>query len=99
MGRSKRGQNVHDKRVRQEANKRKRQGFNVRADIPGFPKPPTVGGYRPDVDARKGSARKLIEVETPESKNSARDKGQQAAFRQAARRNKNTKFRRVVADE
>ncbi len=99
MPRSKRAQDAHDKKVRQEANKLKRQGFDVSADVEGFSKPKTLGGYRPDVIATKGDQRKIIEVETEESKDTARDKGQQSAFRQAANRSDNTTFRRVIADE
>ena len=55
-------------------------------------RPDTVRGYRPDVVATKGRERKIIEVETPDSVDSARDRGQQAAFRQAAKQSKNTSF-------
>jgi len=99
MARSKRSQATHDKKVRQEASKLKRQGFDVSADVQGFPKPETIGGYRPDIIATKGKQRRIIEVETVESKNTARDKGQQSAFRHVANRSENTTFRRVIADE
>ena len=99
MTRSKRSQAAHDKKFRQEANKLKRQGFTVDADIEGFPKPKTLGGYRHDVIATKGKQRKIIEIETEESKDSARDKGQQEAFRRAADRSENTTFRREIANK
>lgn len=99
MARSKCGQDAHDTKVRVEAKNLKRQGFDVTADVPGFPTPKTLGGYRPDIIATKGKQRKIVEVETQESKNVARDKGQQSAFRQAANRSENTAFRRVIADE
>jgi hypothetical protein len=99
MTRSKRSQAAHDKKVREEANKLKSQGFAVDADIEGFPKPKTLGGYRPDVIATKGKQRKIIEIETEESKDSARDKSQQQAFRRAADRSKNTTFRRKIANK
>ena len=99
MARSQRGQTAHDATVRQEANKLKNQGFDVEADVSGFPQPKTLGGYRADIIATKGAQRKIIEVETPDSKDNARDKGQQQAFRLAADRSKNTTFRRVIADK
>ncbi len=94
--RSKRSQSRHDTEVRRLANQYKRQGYDVKADIRGFSKPNTIGGYRPDVLAMKGRQRKIVEVETTESVSSARDEGQQRAFRKAAKRSENTTFRRLV---
>jgi len=51
---------------------------------------------RPDVVAIKGTHRKIIEVETSESVDSARDRGQQSAFRRTANRSQNTVFRRDI---
>jgi hypothetical protein len=99
MVRSKRSHATHDKKVRQEVNKLKKQGFDVSADLPGFPQPKVIGGYRPDIIAQKGKQRKIIEVETSDSKDNARDKGQQKAFRQAANRSDNTTFRRTISDK
>jgi len=99
MARSKRNQTKHDSEVRKEANKLDRQGFEVEADVPGFPQPKTLGHYRPDIIAKKGKQRKIIEFETPDSLESARDKKQQRAFRQAANQSKNTTFRRVITDD
>lgn len=99
MPRSKHSQSAHDKKVKHEANKLKKQGFDVAADIPGFPQPNTLDGFRPDIIAKKGTQRKIIEIETPDSKDSARDKSQQKAFRKAADRSKDTTFRRTIADE
>lgn len=70
MARSQRSQSAHDKKVREEANKLKRQGFDVDADVSGFQKPKTIAGYRPDILATKGKQRKIIEVETHDSKDS-----------------------------
>ncbi len=96
MSRSRRSQSGHDSKVRQEAKKLERQGFDVSADVLGFPKPKTIGGYRPDILAKKDGARKIVEIETPDSKDNARDKSQQQAFRQAAKRSDNTTFRREI---
>ncbi len=95
--RSNRSQSKHDAEVREIAEQFERQGFEVDADISGFPKPQTLGGKRPDVVARRGGQRKIVEVETTESAETARDLNQQKAFRAAAKRSKNTTFvRRVV---
>ena len=93
MTRSRTSQTKHDRAVQTEATRLKNQDYKVKADVKGFPRPDTVRGYRPDVVATKGRERKIIEVETPDSVDSARDRGQQAAFRQAAKQSKNTSFR------
>jgi hypothetical protein len=99
MVRSKRSQAAHDRKVRQEADKLKRQSYKVNADVSGFQRPKTISGYRPDIIAIKNKQWRIIEVETEDSKNSARDSSQQQAFRQAADLSENTTFRRVIADE
>ena len=98
MGRSKGSQSKHDAQVRKTANQFKKQGFDVQADVSGFKQPDTIGGFRPDVIGKKGNQRKIVEVETPDSVNSARDQAQQKAFRQAADRSKNTTFTRKVTE-
>ena len=90
MPRNSTSQTKHDRMVRSEANKLEDQGFKVKADIADYPKPDTIRGYRPDVVGRKGSERKIIEVETPESLQ--RDKRQQATFRRHAGQKPNTTF-------
>ena len=94
--RSKKSQSAHDKEVLRQAQALEKKGFDVKADVAGYKKPPTFGGLRPDVVAKKGRERKIIEVETTESKSSARDLKQQQAFRRAAKRSKSTTFRRIV---
>ncbi len=96
MARSKRSQSKHDTEVRRTASGLERRGYDVKADVKGFPQPGTIGGYRPDVVATKGGERKIVEVETPDSVGSARDQKQQAAFRQAANRSAKTTFTRKV---
>jgi 2,4-dienoyl-CoA reductase-like NADH-dependent reductase (Old Yellow Enzyme family) len=98
MVRSNKSQSKHDKEVREIANRMKKQGYEVKADISGYGKPDTIGGYRPDVVAKKGSQRKIYEVETPESVDKARDKNQQSAFKNAAKRSKSISFVRKVTD-
>lgn len=98
MARSRRSQAEHDREVRAQARRLEEKGYEVEADVRGFPKPGTFGGFRPDIVARKGQERKIVEVETPDSVDSARDIGQQRAFRGVASRSKNTTFRRIVAE-
>lgn len=96
--RPRRSQSKHDAEVRREAKKLKDQGYDVKADVRGYPQPDTIGGFRPDVVGKKGRERKIIEVETEESVDSARDLKQQKAFRDSAKRSKSTTFRRKVTD-
>lgn len=98
MDRSKSSQSKHDAKVRQISRDFEEKGFNVKADIEGYSKPETIRGYRPDVIAQKGSQRKIVEVETPDSLKSTRDLKQQQAFRQEAKNSQNTTFRRNVTD-
>ena len=96
MPRSGRAQSKHNAEVRKVATDLKKKGYNVNADVRGFSRPDTIGGYRPDVVGRKGAERKIVEIETPDSVSSARDLAQQKAFREAAKRSKNTTFTRKV---
>lgn len=97
MPRSKKSQSKHDSEVRKTAKELKAKGFDVHADISGFPKPETIHGFRPDVIAKKGRKKIVVEVETPDSVKSARDLKQQKAFRAQANGNQNTTFKRKIA--
>lgn len=96
MARSKKAQSKHDAEVRRIAMEYKNKHYEVKADVGGFPRPDTIGGFRPDVVATKDGERKIIEVETTDSVNSSRDKKQQQAFSDAAKKSKNTIFKRKV---
>ncbi len=98
MARKKQSQSKHDAKVRSIARDLTDKGFDVRADLKGYKKPDTISGYRPDVVATKGKQKRIIEVETPDSVNSARDVKQQKAFRNAANQSANTTFRRTITD-
>jgi len=74
------------------------QGFSVQADIPGYEKPVSFGGMRPDVIGRKAKERRIYEVETPHSVNSQRDRKQQEQFEEVADRNPKAAFRRFVTE-
>ncbi len=96
MPRNSSNQGKHNRKVKQLADKFQQLGYDVSADVPGFSKPKTFGGYRPDVIAKKGTQRKIIEVETKDSVNSSRDLKQQSAFKKVAKQSKNTTFQREV---
>ena len=88
---------AHDRGLR-TALMSSKQKFGVIAASYEEGRPDTIGGFRPDVVGTKGKKRTIVEIETPESVDSARDKKQQAAFRQVAKRSENTTFRRKVTD-
>lgn len=96
-GRSEKSQSKHDAKVARVADGYKGQGWKVQADLPGETRPKTILGYRPDVVARKGGETRVIEVETPDSLRSLRDRQQQKAFREWARAGDSRTFRRTVA--
>ena len=92
MKRNGHGQTCHDSAVRRSASGLQSNGWQVKADVSGFPKPETlaINGQkrRPDIIATKGADTRIIEWETPSSL--GKDKGQHAAFRSYARQHKNT---------
>lgn len=94
--RSSKSQSKHDSKVKQVAKDLEKKGFDVKADIEGYKKPKTIGGYRPDVIGEKGKQKKIVEVETTESLGSARDQKQQKAFRDEAKSSKSTTFTQEV---
>lgn len=98
MARNKRQQSKHDAKVRRVAQDLQRKGYNVEADVSGFGRPDTINGYRPDVVAKKGRDRIIVEVETKDSVNTTRDQAQQQAFKAVADRTKHTTFKREVTE-
>ena len=97
MKRNKQSQTKHDSLVKRISKELENKGFTVEADVPGYHSPSSIRGYRPDIVAQKGKSRRIIEVETPDSISSIRDKKQQTAFRNTANRSKHTTFTRRVA--
>lgn len=89
-------QTKHDREVGSTARRLAKRGYEVRADLPGWRRPDTIGGYRPDVVAVKGTRKRIVEVETPDSLESPRSRGQRSAFRRAASRSSATTFTRKV---
>jgi len=98
MARGRSSQSKHDKKVKEIASDYAQKGFDVKADVKGFSRPVTIGGFRPDVVATKGKLKTIIEVETPDSIDSARDTMQKSAFSKASSKSKNTSFKRFIAE-
>jgi len=90
--RSPQKQSRHNSKVRSIARKLKREGWNVKADIPGFDTPDPIGKNNliPDITAQKRGSKRIIEVETPETME--KDKKQHETFRRSAGQQKRTKF-------
>jgi hypothetical protein len=97
MQRSPRKQSAHNLKIRQIERKLTSQGWNVKADLPGYEKPTPIGKSRrvPDIEATKRGHRKIIEVETLCTVN--RDRKQQATFRRHAGQKSNTIFNIEIA--
>jgi len=91
-------QSIHDQRVSQEARKLTKQGWMVKADLPGYERPVPIGkGKRvPDIEAIRRGRRKLLEVETRNT--IGRDQKQHETFRRHAGQKPNTSFRIIVVD-
>jgi hypothetical protein len=99
MSRSKRGQAEHDREVRKVANEYLKKGYKVLADLPNQERPDTVKDVRPDLSVKKKGHETLIEVETPESVESARDEKQKKVFKQWSERSQDRHFRRIITEE
>lgn len=95
--RTKPEQSTHDRKVRQLARELRTRGYEVKADgIRGYKRPEPIGRVRkrPDIEAKRGSSRLIIEVETPKSL--IADKEQLKTFTRHAAHKKGTKFDVVV---
>ena len=92
--RSRRAQEAHDKGVRAEALELHRDGWNVRADLSGWSKPPLIGRHRPDVYATKRGHTRIVEIETNEQD----DHDQHSTFRRHAGQKENTIFYGWIVD-
>jgi len=69
------------------------------ADLPNHEQPETIKGLRPDLRVGKKGHETLIEVETPESVESARDEKQKKIFKQWSERSQHKHFRRIITEE
>ena len=85
-------QSKHDAKVKQIANKLKKQGWKVKAAVKGYDQPDSIGKKNRiiDVQAEKSGAKKLIEVETENTM--MKDKKQHESFRKSAAQQKRTSF-------
>jgi len=88
--RSKRNLTCHNNSAAKRASGLIVNGWKVKADVPGYKQPKILNGSRPDIDATKGKKRRIIEVETPDSR--FKDIQQHRNLRQYAKTKKNTKF-------
>ena len=90
--RTKKTQTCHDISIRRRASQLEKNGWHVQADLPDFDRPLilNVGDKRvkPDIYAIKGKRKRIIEVETPETRN--RDKPQHKLLREYGRNHRNT---------
>ncbi|MBA7653681.1 hypothetical protein ES703_61538 [subsurface metagenome] len=95
--RTEREESTHHRKVRELARQLKKQDYEVRADgVRGYKRPRPIGKARriPDIEAKKGSSRVIVEVETPRSR--TWDKEQLKTFTRHAAQKKGTKFHVVV---
>lgn len=92
--RTKTGQKKHDAAVLRSATWYENQGFDVRADLPGYDKPKKISGYIPDLIARKKKKEIIVEVETKDT--NKQDKEQQEAFKEYADRKRSREFKKKI---
>ena len=88
---------IHDKKIRSTTSRYKRDGWSVRADIPGYKSPDPIGKYNrvPDIVVKKGKKTRIIEIETPKSLKT--DCAQRGTFKKHAANKQNTTFKVLVA--
>lgn len=91
--RNPRSQSEHDREVKRLAKSYEERNYEVDADISGYKKPKSFGGYRPDIIVRKSGHETIVEVETTETKGSPHAKAQESAFKKARNRKPTRHFR------
>ena len=74
-----RNQAAHDQCVQRLARKLSLERWAIEAHVKGWPKPPYINDYIPDIRARKDGKTLIIEVETEDTLHA--DIAQQEAFR------------------
>lgn len=92
--RTKVGQKRHDERVLRSVKWYEGQGFKVNADLPEYNKPKKISGYIPDWIAKKGKEEIIGEIETKGT--NEKDKEQQQAFKEYAKKKKERKFKKKI---
>ncbi|HEC87673.1 MAG TPA: hypothetical protein ENI49_07430 [Thermoplasmatales archaeon] len=89
----------HNRMVARIAEMYRARGYEVWADIPGYPQRPwSIYGYIPDVIAKKRGHITVIEVETIDTLYSRHDIQQRNAFKRWAKQKKTRHFRLFVAE-
>lgn len=86
----------HQLGVKRTAREHENDGWKVRAEVGGWPQPPSIAGRRPDVLATKRGSRRVIEIETDANAH----QGQHETFRRhaAQKTNTNTIFIGYIVD-
>lgn len=94
--RSQQNQSKHDRHVKKLAERYNQGRYTVKADVQGYPRPDTLNGRRPDIQATSGKQEIIIEVETRDSIDS--DAAQHRALQKYADKSKNRTFKVELAD-
>lgn len=94
MSRTKAGQKKHDERVLKSAEYYEKQGYKVSVDLPNHDKPKKIGGFIPDLIAKKKGEEIIVEIETKSTIKS--DKDQHQAFKEYADKSEGRKFKKKI---
>jgi hypothetical protein len=92
--RTKTGQKKHDESVLRSVKWYEGRGYKVNADLPDYNKPKNIGGYIPDLIAKKGKKEIILEVESKNTNKS--DTDQQKAFKKYSKREEERTFRKKI---
>ncbi len=94
LKRVKTGQKKHDNAVLRSAKWYKGQGFKVKADLPEWEKPKNIGGFIPDLIAKKSKREIIKEIETKDT--NKKDKKQHEVFKEYASRKRGREFKKKI---
>jgi len=86
----------HDRAVLRIAEEYEKRGCKVYADIKGYPKPPIIGGYEPDVVADKKGHRTIVALETRDSISTLQTVFKDAEFTRMSKRSSVTHYKRLL---
>ncbi|MFH2112697.1 MAG: hypothetical protein ABIJ47_15725 [Candidatus Bathyarchaeota archaeon] len=92
-----RNQASHDQCIQRLARKLSLEGWAMEAHVKGWPKPPYINDYMPDIRARKNNKTIIIEVETEDTLRV--DIAQHEAFRRHADEETGVMFLLYLAGE
>lgn len=98
MSKSRKSQPRYVGKVKEITKEYERKGYMVKADVRGYSRPDAIGGLRPDIIATKGNQKVIIEVKQTDTVYSAREDKRLEAFRTAAKKSRDTKYKRYVVD-